>query len=102
MSGPATVSRAPAGEARYERYENAFGDRDAPFAFVDLDATWANAEEMLGRAGGKPIRVASKSVRCRELLARILKRDGFRGLATYTLRESQWLDKHGFGELLLA
>ena len=86
----------------YERYENAFGDRDAPFAFVDLDAMWANAEEMLGRAGGKPIRVASKSVRCRELLARILKRDGFRGLMTYTLRESQWLDEHGFGDQLLA
>jgi D-serine deaminase-like pyridoxal phosphate-dependent protein len=86
----------------YDRYESAFGDRDAPFAFVDLDAMWANTEEMLGRAGGKPIRVASKSVRCRELLARILKRDGFRGLMTYTLRESQWLDEHGFDDLLLA
>ena len=63
---------------------------------------WSNAAEMLGRAGGKPIRVASKSVRCRELLARILKRDGFSGLMTYTLRESQWLDEHGFGDLLLA
>jgi D-serine deaminase-like pyridoxal phosphate-dependent protein len=86
----------------YERLESAFGDRDAPFAFADLDAMWANAAEMLGRAGGKPIRVASKSVRCRELLARILERDGFRGLMTYTLRESQWLDEHGFDDLLLA
>ena len=86
----------------YERLERAFGDRDAPFAFVDLDAMWANAEDMLRRAGGKPIRVASKSVRCRELLGRILARDGFRGLMTYTLRESQWLDEHGFDDLLLA
>ena len=86
----------------YERLENAFGDRDAPFAFVDLDAMWSNAAEMLGRAGGKPIRVASKSVRCRELLARALARDGFSGLMTYTLRESQWLDEHGFEDLLLA
>ncbi|MEA2474530.1 MAG: hypothetical protein QOE06_2445 [Thermoleophilaceae bacterium] len=86
----------------YERLENAFGDRDAPFAFVDLDAMWANAADMLARAGGKPIRVASKSVRCRELLGRILARDGFRGVMTYTLRESQWLDEHGFGDLLLA
>jgi D-serine deaminase-like pyridoxal phosphate-dependent protein len=69
---------------------------------VDLDAMWANAAEMLGRAGGKPIRVASKSVRCRELLGRILARDGFHGLMTYTLRESQWLDEHGLGDLLLA
>ena len=86
----------------YERLENAFGDRDAPFAFVDLDAMWSNAAELLGRAGGKPIRVASKSVRCRDLLARVLARDGFSGLMTYTLRESQWLDEHGFDDLLLA
>ena len=86
----------------YERLETAFGDRDAPFAFVDLDAMWANAREMLARAGGKPIRVASKSVRCREILARVLRHDGFAGLMTYTLRESQWLDEHGFDDLLLA
>jgi D-serine deaminase-like pyridoxal phosphate-dependent protein len=89
-------------QADYERYERAFGDRGAPFAFVDLDAMWANAADMLRRANGKPIRVASKSVRCRELLGRILKRDGFRGLMTYTLRESQWLDEQGFDDLLLA
>jgi D-serine deaminase-like pyridoxal phosphate-dependent protein len=86
----------------YERLERAFGDRDAPFAFVDLDAMWDNARDLLARAGNKPIRVASKSVRCREILARILRRDGFSGLMTYTLRESQWLDEHGFDDLLLA
>jgi D-serine deaminase-like pyridoxal phosphate-dependent protein len=74
------------------RYEAAFGDRDAPFAFVDLDAMWSNAAEMLGRAGGKPIRVASKSVRCRALLDAIARRDErFRGLMTFTLSESLWL-----------
>ena len=60
---------------------------DAPFALVDLDAMWSNAAEMLARAGGRPIRVASKSVRCRPLLSAILERDpGFRGLMTFTLR----------------
>src|SRR4051794_25363495 len=83
----------------YERYEAAFAERDAPFAFVDLDAMWANAADMLRRAGGKPIRVASKSVRCRPLLEHILAREGFRGLMTFTLRESQWL---GFENMLLA
>jgi D-serine deaminase-like pyridoxal phosphate-dependent protein len=83
----------------YERYETAFGERDAPFAFVDLDAMWANADDMLRRAGGKPIRVASKSVRCRPLLERILAREGFSGLMTFTLRESQWL---GLENMLLA
>ena len=88
--------------ADHERYERAFGDRDAPFAFVDVDAMWSNAHEMLGRARGKPIRVASKSVRCRAVLTRVLARDGFSGLMTYTLRESQWLAEHGFDDLLLA
>jgi D-serine deaminase-like pyridoxal phosphate-dependent protein len=87
----------------HERYEAAFADRDAPFAFVDLDAMWWNAADMLRRAGGKPIRVASKSVRCRPLLRAILDRDsGFRGLMTYTLRESLWLGDHGFDDQLLA
>jgi D-serine deaminase-like pyridoxal phosphate-dependent protein len=87
----------------HARYEAAFAGRDAPFAFVDLDAMWENAAEMLGRAGGKPIRVASKSVRCRPLLEAIAKRDGrFRGLMAFTLRESLWLARHGFEDLLLA
>jgi D-serine deaminase-like pyridoxal phosphate-dependent protein len=87
----------------YERYEAIFESVTPPFAFCDLDAMWANAREMLGRAAGKPIRVASKSVRCRELLDRILARDpGFRGLLTFTLPEMLWLAEHGFGNLLLA
>ena len=88
---------------RYERYEQAFADLDPPFAFVDLDAMWANARDMLARAAGKPIRVASKSVRCRELIGAILDRDpGFRGLMTFTLREALFLHEHGFSDLLLA
>ena len=87
----------------YARLEAAFAGRDAPFAFVDLDAMWANAHEMLGRAGPKPIRVASKSVRCRELLERILAHDPrFRGLMTFTLAETLWLHSLGFDDLLLA
>jgi D-serine deaminase-like pyridoxal phosphate-dependent protein len=78
--------------ADHARYEAAFEGRDAPFAFVDLDAMWSNADDMLARAGGKPIRVASKSVRCRPLLDAIAKRDErFRGLMTFTLPESLWL-----------
>jgi D-serine deaminase-like pyridoxal phosphate-dependent protein len=64
---------------------------------------WDNAASLLARADGKPIRVASKSVRCRELLHRILARDaGFSGLMTFTLAETLWLRGQGFGDLLLA
>jgi D-serine deaminase-like pyridoxal phosphate-dependent protein len=87
----------------HDRYERIFAEVEAPFAFVDLDAMWANADAMLGRAGGKPIRVATKSLRCRALTEEILARDrGFRGLMTYTLAETLWLAEAGFDDLLLA
>jgi D-serine deaminase-like pyridoxal phosphate-dependent protein len=87
----------------HERYERIFAEVEAPFAFVDLEAMWANGEEMLGRAGGKPIRVASKSIRCRALLEAILARDPrFQGLMTFTLPETLWLAEQGFENLLLA
>jgi D-serine deaminase-like pyridoxal phosphate-dependent protein len=90
-------------EQSHARYEEVFADLEAPFAFVDLDAMWANAAAMLERAGGKPVRVASKSLRCRALLERILAWDeGFAGLMTYTLPETLWLAEQGFEDLLLA
>jgi D-serine deaminase-like pyridoxal phosphate-dependent protein len=87
----------------HEELEAIFADVEAPFAFVDLDAMDANAAEMLGRAGGKPIRVASKSLRCRALIERILRDDAsFEGLMTFTLPETLWLAEQGFENLLLA
>jgi D-serine deaminase-like pyridoxal phosphate-dependent protein len=89
-------------ERSHERLEATFAEVEAPFAFVDLDALEANAAEMLGRAAGKPIRVASKSIRCRDLLERILRRPGFDGTMTFTLPETLWLAEQGFEDLLLA
>jgi D-serine deaminase-like pyridoxal phosphate-dependent protein len=87
----------------HARYEEIFAEVEAPFAFVDLDAMWGNAEEMLGWAGEKPIRVASKSVRCRAVLERVLARDErFRGLLCFTLPEVLFLADQGFENLLLA
>jgi D-serine deaminase-like pyridoxal phosphate-dependent protein len=84
-------------------YEEIFSDRSAPFAFVDMDALWSNGDEMLGRAGRLPIRVASKSVRSRAILRQILDRNPrFQGLMTFTLGESVWLTNQGFGNILLA
>lgn len=87
----------------HAQLEQIFAEVEAPFAFVDLDAMWSNAGEMLERAGTKPIRVASKSLRCRALLERILRRDErFNGLMTFTLPETLWLAESGFENLLLA
>lgn len=90
-------------EQRYARYEEALADVEAPFAFVDLDAMWRNAEAMLARGGDKRIRVASKSIRCTPLLEEILARyERFAGLMTFTLPETLWLAEQGFEDLLLA
>ncbi|MFD4601112.1 amino acid deaminase/aldolase [Streptomyces sp. NPDC058464] len=84
------------------RYDRATAHLDAPLAIVDLEAFDANADDLVRRAGGKPIRVASKSVRCRHLLERVLAKDGFAGIMSFTLAESLWLARSGFDDILLA
>jgi D-serine deaminase-like pyridoxal phosphate-dependent protein len=83
-------------------WERATAGRAAPLAVVDLEAFDANAADLLRRAGGKPVRVASKSVRCRALLRRVLDRPGFRGVMAYSVREALWLASDGFTDLFVA
>ena len=61
---------------------------------VDLDAFDANAADLRRRAGGTPIRLASKSVRVPALIRRALDQEGFRGVLAYTLAEALWLEEH--------
>ena len=84
------------------RLDGATADLDPPIAVVDLDAFDANAADLERRAGGTPIRLASKSVRCRALIDRALGRDGFRGVMAFTLPEALWLANLGYEDLLVA
>ncbi|CDR05296.1 alanine racemase [Streptomyces iranensis] len=93
------MSAAAADRARYDR---ATAHLEAPVAIVDLGAFDDNARDLVRRAGGKPIRVASKSVRCRAMLERVLAYDGFAGIMSFTLPESLWLAREGFDDVLLA
>lgn len=72
----------------------------APAAVLDLAAVRANARSLHSRAGGLPLRLATKSVRCRWVLDRAEL--GFAGLMTYSAAESLWLARHGHRDLLLA
>jgi D-serine deaminase-like pyridoxal phosphate-dependent protein len=81
--------------ADLQRYDSATTDLEPPFAVVDLAAMRANANTMALRANGKPIRLASKSVRCRELISQVLQMDGFRGILAFTLPEALWLAERG-------
>lgn len=74
----------------------------APLVTVDLAAFDANADDLARRAAGRPIRVASKSVRCRALLRRVLDRPGFAGVMAYAVPEAVWLVRHGFSDVFVA
>jgi D-serine deaminase-like pyridoxal phosphate-dependent protein len=69
-----------------------------PIAVVDLDVFDANADDLVRRAGGKPIRVASKSLRVPALIQRALDHDGFAGVLAYTLAEALWLHETGVSD----
>jgi D-serine deaminase-like pyridoxal phosphate-dependent protein len=89
-------------DPRLERLERATAELEAPFAAVDLDAFWQNAADMERRAAPKPIRLASKSVRCRALQERVLARPGFQGTLAFTLPEALWLAELGFEDVVVA
>ncbi len=85
-----------------QRLDRATADLEPPFAVLDLDALRSNAADMVRRANGKPIRVASKSIRSRPILDRILAIDGFAGIMAFTLPEALWLASSGHRDVLVA
>ncbi len=79
MTTDTTPARsAPAERGRYDRLRAATAGLEPPFGVIDLDAFDANAVDLERRAGGKPIRLASKSLRSRALIRRALARPGSR------------------------
>ncbi|MCQ4119781.1 amino acid deaminase/aldolase [Rhodococcus tibetensis] len=79
---------------------------DPPLAAVDLATLRSNAVDLVRRAEGTPVRVASKSVRCRAVLevalgGNLTAGNGFRGIMTYSLREAIWLARSGAQDILM-
>ena len=73
----------------------------APTAVVDLDAFDANLAAMVQRAQGRPLRLASKSVRCRALIDRALQSAGFSGVLAYSAAEAAWLVSCGVRDVVV-
>ncbi|GHO64751.1 hypothetical protein KSC_036430 [Ktedonobacter sp. SOSP1-52] len=89
-------------DARYEYYREIFKARRKPFAFVDLDLLQQNVERIAAQAGGKHIRLASKSIRSTTILRHILEANAcFQGIMCFTAREAAFLAEQGFDDLLL-
>lgn len=63
----------------------------APVAVIEQSALRHNAMDLLVRAGGIPIRVATKSVRVRSVLDAVLAIPGYQGILSFTLDEALWL-----------
>jgi len=88
-------------EALRARYDRATAELDPPLAAVDLGAFDRNAADLARRAAGHPIRVATKSLRCRYLIERALATPGYRGVMCYSLPEALWLHAMGTSDDLL-
>lgn len=71
--------------------QTATAELEPPFGVISLAALAHNAHTMLDRANGTTIRVASKSVRVRQVLDAVLALPGYRGVLAYTLPEALWL-----------
>jgi D-serine deaminase-like pyridoxal phosphate-dependent protein len=99
-AGQRTVSPARR-EAQRARYDRATAELDPPLALVDLAAFDRNAADLTRRAAGRPIRVATKSLRCRFLIERALTTPGYAGVMCYSLPEALWLHAAGTSDDLL-
>ncbi|MFI8486672.1 amino acid deaminase/aldolase [Streptomyces rubrogriseus] len=90
MSAPASPLSAAPG-ALFAELAEATSRLQPPYAVVHLPSLRANAQDLVRRAAGKPIRIASKSVRCRALLSRVTAGAGWSGVLAFTLPEALWL-----------
>jgi D-serine deaminase-like pyridoxal phosphate-dependent protein len=85
----------------FDKYGRLTAQLEPPYAVVDLAAFRRNADDLVRRAAGTPIRVASKSVRSRALVKAALERPGFHGVMSYSLPEAIWLAQDGVDDILM-
>ncbi|HEY4121749.1 MAG TPA: alanine racemase [Byssovorax sp.] len=98
--------REPAAD-RYARYRAAIAGEALPLAIVDLDAFERNVDAVVleVEAGARAtIRVATKSLRCLDLLRRVAARGRglVRGALCVSAREAAFLASNGVDDVLVA
>lgn len=86
----------------YLRYTTALQGQARPLAFVDLEALEENARRILHYAGELPIRIATKSIRCKEVLSHVQALSGrFQGFLCFSAREALYLAEEGLDDFLV-
>ncbi|MCB2144940.1 MAG: alanine racemase [Deltaproteobacteria bacterium] len=90
----------------YLFYRNLIKGQRLPLALIDLDCFDANVAYVAGtqKRSGKTIRVASKSIRCLDLIRRVFEKGGsaFKGILAFTVEEGAFLADHGFDDIIVA
>jgi len=90
----------------YERYKKLFAGHRFPLAFVDLDKFDRNIAYVAGTQAhtGKRIRVASKSIRCLDLIQRVFEkgRGAFQGILAFTMEEASFLSDFELDDIIVA
>ncbi len=95
------MSATPIG-ARIQQHLQALAAQEAPLAYVDLEAFDANGAALATAAGGLPIRVATKSLRCDALIDRALGLSPqFQGAMAFTIDEALHLAARGIDDILI-
>lgn len=89
-------------ENTYLTYSAALREVSRPTAFVDLEAFEENIQKVLAYSGGRPIRLATKSIRCLPILKDIQAASSrFTGFMTFSARESLYLSQQGLNDFLI-
>jgi D-serine deaminase-like pyridoxal phosphate-dependent protein len=93
-------------KSEYEKYKNMFKGFRFPLAFVNLDRFDDNISYVASilNKSGKTIRIASKSIRCLELIKRIFEKGGtaYRGVLAFTMEEAGYLIDNGIDDIIVA
>lgn len=88
---------------QYLQYNQALSSIQTPCLFLDINAFEQNLNWALANAHNKKIRLATKSIRSKEILKKILSFSPvFQGLMCFDLREALWLRDEGFKDILVA
>lgn len=87
----------------YNYYKAIFKQVQMPYAFVDMDLFTNNMQDIIKRVGNKKIRIASKSIRCVDLIKKIIASNPlFQGIMCYHPNEAVFLSEQGLDDLLVA
>lgn len=88
---------------KYSNYSKILKGERLPALLLDYDLLNNNIEDIIKRAHGKKIRLASKSVRSVPILKRLIKDyPEFQGILAFSIEEAVFLAEKGLDDLLVA